>query len=147
MPGIAPSLVAAVVFLAAGTEISGTPAATSTAPDPSFCVFFDPGTASLSKEGREILAVAAKRFAAAQSHQSIYLLVSSETGGRGNTFLSSQRLKAVVNALTGDGVQKKFVIAYAQPAVGLQPVRLAEWQDRRVSISIQHNPVPGRTVG
>ena len=147
MPKIAPFLLATTMILAASTSVFGMPLRASSAPDMSFSVFFDPGAASLSKEGREIISVAAKRFAASNSRHSAYLLVSSETGNQDNESLANERIQAVVNQLVRDGIQRIFVRADEQPSVHSEPVRLLEWLDRRVSISIQENPVTGRVVG
>ena len=114
-------------------------------PDISFSVFFNPGAATLSKEGREIVSVAAKRFTDTQSHQSAARIsITSETDGQGNESLSNERAKAVGDQLVRDGVERKFVSVDEQPSDHAEPIRLLESLDRRVSIDIEENAVVGR---
>jgi hypothetical protein len=124
------------------------PLRASNPPDISFSVFFDPGAASLTKEGREIISVVAKRFAATHNrHSTAYLFVTTDTGVQDNASVSNERIKAVSNQLVRDGIRRQFVSADEHPSVHAEPVRLLESLDRRVSISIQENPVTGRIVG
>ena len=148
MPRLSPLLLLTTVFFAASTSVFGMPQRAPSPPDITFSVFFDPGGATLSKEGREIISVAAKRFAAAHSlHPAAHILVTSETDDQDRASLSIARLNAVSNQLARDGIQRKFVRADEQPSVHPEPVRLLEWLDRRVSISIQENPDAGGIVG
>lgn len=142
MPKISPLLLATTVILTASATVFGMPLRASSAPEISFSVFFDPGTASLSKEGREIISVAAQRFADSHNrHSAAHILVTSETDGQdSNASLSNARITAVGNQLGRDGVQRKFVSAAEHPSVHAETVRLQEGLDRRVSISIQENP-------
>lgn len=148
---IAPLLLVTTVVFIASTSVFGmslrAPSAPESGPDVSFSVFFDSDAASLSKEGREIISLAAKRFAVTHSRHSAYLLIASETDGQDSASLSNARIQAVVNQLVRDGIQRKFVSVAEQPSVHSEPVRLLEWLDRRVSISIHENPVTGRVVG
>jgi hypothetical protein len=145
---IPPLLLATAVVVATGTNVFGMPQKASSAPDTSFSLFFDPGAAALSKEGRKIIAIAAKRFVATHSlHPAAHIVVTSETDDQDNASLSVERLKAVSNQLERDGVQKKFVSTDQQTSIHAKPVRLLEWLDRRVSISIQDNPVSEQIVG
>ena len=148
---IAPLLLVTTVFFIASTSVfgmsPGAPSAVESGPDVSFSVFFESGAASLSKEGREIISLAAKRFAVTHSRHSAYLLIASETDNQDSASLSNARIQAVVNQLVRDGIQRKFVSVAEQPSVHSEPVRLLEWLDRRVSISIHENPVTGRVVG
>ena len=151
MPKIAPLLLVTTVVFIASTSAFGmslrAPSAPESGPDVSFSVFFDSGAASLSKEGREIVSLAAKRFAVTHSRHPAYLLIASETDSQDSASLSNARIQAVVNQLARDGIQRKFVSVAEQPSVHSEPVRLLEWLDRRVSISIRENPVTGRVVG
>lgn len=144
---IAPVLLVTTMLFAASTSGFGMTPSAPGAPDTSFSVFFNPGTAALSKEGREIISVAARRFAAVHDRQPVYLAVSSETSDQDNASLSNARIEAVVNQLIHDGIQRKSVSTGGQPSIHSEPVRLLEWLDRRVSISIQEMPANGRIVG
>jgi hypothetical protein len=147
MPKISPLLLATTVIFVASTSVFGMPLRVSSAPDISFSVFFDPGAASLSKEGQEIISVAAKRFAATHSrHPAAHIFVTSETNDQDSASLSNERIKAVGNQLVRDGIQRKFFSVDVQPSVHAEPVRLLEWLDRRVSISIQEDPVIARPL-
>jgi len=140
-----PLIFATTAILAASTSVFGMPLGVARAPDISFSVFFNPGAVSLSKEGREIVSVAAKRFTDAHSHQSsARISVTSETDGQGNESLSNDRVKAVDDQLVRDGVERKYVSVDEQPSDHAEPIRLLESLDRRVSIDIQENPVIGR---
>ena len=124
------------------------PLRASRSPDISFSVFFEPGAASLTKEGREIVLVAAKRFAATHNrHSAAQIFVTCETDDKDSTSLSNERIKAVSDQLVRDGIRRQFVSADEYPSVRAEPVQLLEWLDRRVSISIQETPVTGRIVG
>ena len=148
MPRISPLLLLTTVIFAASTSVFGMPQKASTPPDTSFSVFFDPGRATLSKEGRQIISLAAKRFAATHSHYpAAHIIVTGETDDQDRASLSVERVRAVGNELVRDGIQRKFVSADEQPSVHSEPVRLLEWLDRRVSISIQENPVSREIVG
>ena len=152
MPRISPFLWATTVVFVASTSAFGMPASgkpmwASGAPDTSFNVFFDPGAASLSKEGREIISEAAKRFAATHSrHSKAHILLASETDDQDRASLSTERIRAVSNQLVRDGIQEKFVSAVQHSGGHAEPVSIREWQHRRVSISIQENPVIARLV-
>jgi outer membrane protein OmpA-like peptidoglycan-associated protein len=147
MPKISQFLLATTVILTASTSVFGMPLRASSGPDSSFSVFFDPGTASLSKEGQEIISVAATRFAASHSrHSAAHILLTSETDDQDSAFLSNERIKAVGNQLVRDGIQRKFVSTDEHPSVHAAPIRLEEWLDRRVSISIQEDPVIARPL-
>jgi hypothetical protein len=114
-------------------------------PDTSFSVFFDPGAATLSKEGEEIVSVASKRFSGTHGrHAAARIYITSETDGQGSASLSNERVKAVCDQLVHDGVQRKFVSVDEQPSNHAEPVRLLESLDRRVSIDIEDNSVIGR---
>src|ERR1700691_2999855 len=96
-----------VIFAAStsafGMPASGKPMSASGAPEMSYSVFFDPGAASLSKEGREIISVAAKRFAATHGrHSAAHILLASETDDQDKASLSTERIKAVSNQLVQD---------------------------------------------
>ena len=152
MPRISTFLWATTVIFAASTSAfgmpaSGKPMSASGPPDTSFNVFFDPGAASLSKEGREIISVAAKRFAATHGrHSAAHILLASETDDQDKASLSTERIRAVSNQLVRDGIQRKFVSAVQHSGDHAEPVSLLEWQHRRISISIQENPVIARLV-
>ena len=136
------------VILTASTGAFGMPQRAPISPDLSFSVFFDRGGATLSKEGREIVSVAAKRFTATQSrYPAAQIFVNGETNDQDGTSLSIERAQAVGDELVRDGIQRKFVRVDQQPSIHSEPVRLLEALDRRVSISIQKNPVPGRIIG
>jgi outer membrane protein OmpA-like peptidoglycan-associated protein len=122
----------------ASTSVFGIPARAATAPDISFSVFFDPGAASLPKEGREIISVVAKQFAATHdSHSAARIIVSSETDDQASVTLSNERIKAVSTQLVRDGIPGKFVSVGEKPTVHADPMRLLQSLDRRVSIGIQ----------
>ena len=145
MSKVSPLLFATTFVLVASTSVFGMPAGAAVTPDTSFSVFFDPGVATLSKEGQEIVSVAAKRFAGTQSqHSAARISITSETDGQGNESLSNERAKAVGDQLVRDGVQRKFVSVDEQPSDHAEPVRLLESLDRRVSIDIEENYVVGR---
>ena len=145
MRTISSVLGATALLLIVSTSVFGLPVKASSAPDPSFSVFFDPGAASLSKEAREIISAAAKRFAATHNlHAATRILVTSETDDRNSASLSNDRVKAVRNQLVRDGIERRFVSADEQPSAYVESVRLLEELDRRVSISIQENLVMGR---
>ena len=119
----------------------------SVLPYTSFRVFFDPAGASLSKEEREFISIATKRFAVTHSRNpAAHIFVISETDDQGSASLSIERIEAVGNQLARDGVQKKFISADEQPSVHAESVHLLERLDRRVSISIQDNPDTRRIV-
>jgi outer membrane protein OmpA-like peptidoglycan-associated protein len=142
---ITPLLVATTGFLLAGGNVFGMPLRLSE-PDISFSVFFDPGAASLSKEGREIVAIAAMQFAAFhKGHTTARIFVNSETDGQDSASLSKARIAAVRDQLARDGIQRKFVSASEQPSIHAAPIRLLESLDRRVSISIQDSVIIGQT--
>ena len=151
MTKIAPLLLVTTVIFIASTSVFGmslrAPSAPESGPDVSFSVFFDPDATSLSKEGREIISVAAKRFAVTHSRHSAYLLIASEADSQDSASLSNARIQAVVNQLVRDGIHRKFVSVAERSNIHSEPVRLLEWLDRRVSISIHENPVTGRVVG
>ncbi|HUE65287.1 MAG TPA: hypothetical protein VMO78_13010 [Rhizomicrobium sp.] len=141
---ITPLLVAATGFLVAGTNVFAMPQRL-TEPDISFSVFFDRGAASLSKEGREIVAIAAMRFEVFhKDHTTAQIFVNSETDGQDSASLSKARIAAVRDQLARDGIQRKFVSASEQPSTHAAPIRLLESLDRRVSISIQDSVVLGQ---
>jgi hypothetical protein len=148
MPRISPLLLATTVIFAASTGAFGMPSSASNPSDLSFSVFFDPGAAALTKEGREIISVVAKRFAATHSRNpAVHIFVTSETDDQDSASLSVERIKAVSNQLVRDGIQRGFVSEDEQPSAHAKPVRLLESLDQRVSISIQENPDTGRIVG
>jgi hypothetical protein len=147
MARISPLFWATTVIFAASTSAFAMPLRTSNPPDTSFNVFFDPGAASLTNEGREIISVAAERFAATNNrHPAAYIIVTCETDDQVSASLSNERIKAVSNQLVRDGIRRGFVSEDVHPSVHAEPVPLLEWLDRRVSISIQENPVTGRIV-
>lgn len=150
MPRISPLLLATTVIFTASVNVFGMPLAASIAPDSSYSsysIFFNPRAASLSKEGREIISVAAKQFAATHSrHSGAHILLTSETDGQGSASVSNERIKAVGDQLVRDGIPRKFISADEHPSVHAEPVRLLEWLDRRVSIGIQENPVIARPL-
>jgi outer membrane protein OmpA-like peptidoglycan-associated protein len=148
MPKISPLLLLTTVVLTASTSVFGVPQRAANPPDLSFSVFFDPGGATLSKEGREIVSVAAKRFAAIHSrYPAAHMFVNGETNDQDSASLSIERVEAVGNELGRNGIQRKYVTVDERPSLHSEPVRLLEWLDRRVSISIQENPVSGRILG
>lgn len=137
-------LVAATGFLLAGTNVFGMPLRL-TEPDISFSVFFDPGAASLSKEGQEIVAIAAMQFAAFhKDHATARIFVNSETDGQDSASLSKARIAAVRDQLARDGIRRNFVSASEQTNIHAAPIRLLELLDRRVSISIRDSVVIGQ---
>ena len=139
-------LLATAVVTAASTTVLGMPQPAPS--DTSFSVFFEPGGAALSKEGREIISLAAKRFRATHDlHPAAHIFVTSETDDQDSASLCVERIKAVSHQLAHDGIQAKFVSADEQTSVHAKSVRLLEWLDRRVSISIQENPDSERIVG
>jgi hypothetical protein len=86
-----------------GMPASGKPTSASGAPDTSYSVFFDPGAASLTKEGREIISVAAKRFGATHNrHSAAHILLASETDDQDKASLSTERIRAVSNQLVSN---------------------------------------------
>jgi len=150
MSRISPLLWATAVFMSAGTSAF---AMTSRAandgqanfPDPSFTVFFDPGTAAITKEGRDIILVVAKKFTAAHGHHTAArIIVTSESDDQESASLSNRRFKAVGHQLARDGVQGKYVRAIERPSNPAEPESLRGWQRRRVSISIHENHVIAR---
>jgi hypothetical protein len=148
MPKILPLLLATTVFFAASTSVFGMPQRASIPGDTSFSVFFEPGGASLSKEGREIISVAANRFAVTHSRNSaVHIFVTSETDDQDSATLSVERIKAVSHQLVRDGIPRRFVSEDEQPSAHAKSVRLLEALDQRVSISIQENHDTGRIVG
>lgn len=151
MPRISTFLLATTVILTASTTVFGMPPREASAPDIaglSFSVFFEPGVASLSKEAREIISIAAKRFADTHSgHSAARIFVTSESNEQDKISLSSERIKAVHNQLVHDGVQGKFVSRNEQPNVHSEPVRLLESLDRRVSIEIRENTQESAVIG
>jgi hypothetical protein len=145
MPRISSFVWATTVIFTASTSVFGMPSRASSAPDISFSVFFDPSTAALSKEGREIISVAAKRFATTHSrHSAARVFITNETHDQQSASLSNERIKAVCKQLMRDGLQEKFVSAVLHPSGRAEPLSLQQWQGRRVSISIQENPVIAR---
>jgi outer membrane protein OmpA-like peptidoglycan-associated protein len=148
MSRISPFLWATAVIFAASTSVYGVPSRATSAPDMSFSVFFEPGAASLTKEGQEIVLVVAKRFETAQvRHAAAHIIVTAETDDQDNATLSDARVKAVSDQLVSDGIRRQFVSSQAHPSLHAKPVRLLESLNQRVSISIQENPVAGRIVG
>jgi outer membrane protein OmpA-like peptidoglycan-associated protein len=150
MSKLSPLLLATTVILTTSTSVFGMPQKVSSPSDSSFSfsVFFDPGRATLSKEGREIISVVAKRFAATHSRNpAAHIFVTSETDDQDSASLSIERIKVVGNQFARDGIPRKFISADEQPSVHAEPVRLLEWLDRRVLINIQENPDTGRIVG
>ena len=156
MPRISAFLWATTVAFIAGTSAFGMPASGTTKgassspesfPDSSFGVFFDPGAASLTKEGREIISVAANRFAASHGrHSAARIVLASETDDQDKASLSTERIRAVSNQLVRDGIRKKFVSAVQYSGGHAEAAGLREWQHRRIVISIQENPVIARLV-
>ena len=150
MPGTSPFLWAATVIFVAGTSAfgmpeSGKPMGAASAPDSSFSVFFDTGAASLTKEGREIISVAAKRFAASHGrHSAAHIVLASETDDQDKPSLSTERIRAVSHQLVRDGIPEKFVRAVQYSGGHAEVAGLWEWQRRRILISIQENPVMAR---
>jgi outer membrane protein OmpA-like peptidoglycan-associated protein len=145
---IAPVFIAAAVVCSVSTNVFGMPQQSLIAPDNSFSVFFDPGAATLSKEGREIVSVVATRFVATQRrHAGAHIFVNCETDDQDSASLSKNRIEAVRKQLVRDGIQGKFVTADESPSIHANPVRLLEALDRRVSIRIQENLVIGRVAG
>ena len=139
-------LLATAVALSASTAVFGMPQPAPS--DTSFSVFFEPDGAALSKEGRQIISLAAKQFRATHNlHPAAHIFVSSETDDQDSASLSIERIKAVSNQLSRDGIQAKFVTADQQASAHAKSIRLLEWLDRRVSISIQENPDSDRIVG
>jgi hypothetical protein len=150
MSRISPLLWATAVILTAATSVSGMPSGETSipdagTPDPSFSVFFDPGAASISKEGREIISLVAKQFAAAHGRQAAArVVVTSESDDQVNPSLFNQRVKAVGRQLVRDGIPGKYVSAIERPNAQAEPLSLRQWQHRRVSISIHENRVIAR---
>jgi len=150
MSRISPLLWAATVIFTASTSVSGMPSRASSAQDISaldisFSVFFDAGAVSFSKEGREIISVAAKQFAATHSRNSAARVVlTGESDDQENASLLNERIKAVGHQLVRDGIQAKYVSAVERPSGHAEPLSLREWQHRRVSISIHENRVIAR---
>lgn len=145
MPSISPLLCATAILFLAGTSAFAIPPSAPASGDISFAVFFNPGAAALSKEGRQIISVAARRFVATHNrHSAARIIVTSEADDQDSASLSNERIQAVSNQLVRDGVQRKLVSADDHPGVHNQAVRLEEWLDRRVSINIQDEPVVGR---
>jgi len=150
MPRISPFLWATAVLVTAGASAFAMPFRAPSSPDigapePSFSVFFDPGAASLSKEGREIISVAAKRFEATHNrHSAARVIVTSESDDQENASLSNKRIKAISQQLMRDGIQGKYVSAVERPSGHLTPLSLRSWQHRCVSISIHENGVIAR---
>jgi hypothetical protein len=139
-----PLLFAIAAILVASTSAFGMPLRADRTPDISFSVFFNPGVAILSKEGREITSVAAKRFTGTHSHQSAARIsVISETDDQGNGSLSIDRVKAVRDQLVLDGVEKNLVSVNEHLSDHAEPIRLLQSLDRRVSIDIEENSVIG----
>ena len=75
-----------------------------------------------------------------QPSPAAHIFVTSETNDQDSASLSIERIKEVSNQLVRDGIQRKFISADEHPSIHAEPVRLLEWLDRRVSISIQENP-------
>jgi outer membrane protein OmpA-like peptidoglycan-associated protein len=145
MSKISPLLFATTAILVTSASVFGMSPRATLAPDSSFSVFFDPGVATLSKEGQEIVSVAAKRFAGTHSqHSAARISITSETDGQGNESLSNERAKAVGDQLVRDGVKRNFVSVDERPSDHAEPIRLLESLDRRVSIDIEENSVIGR---
>jgi hypothetical protein len=150
MSRISPLLWATAVILTAATSVSGMPSGASSisdagTPDSSFSIFFDPGAASISKEGREIISLVAKQFAAAHGRQAAArVVVTSESDSQENPSLLNQRVKAVGRQLVRDGIPGKYVSAIERPNAQVEPLSLRQWQQRRVSISIHENRVIAR---
>jgi outer membrane protein OmpA-like peptidoglycan-associated protein len=145
MSKISPLLFGTTAILVTSASVFGMSPRAALTPDSSFSVFFDPGVATLSKEGQEIVSVAAKRFAGTHSqHSAARISITSETDGQGNESLSNERTKAVGDQLIRDGVQKNFVSVGERPSDHAEPIRLLESLDRRVSIEIEENSVIGR---
>jgi outer membrane protein OmpA-like peptidoglycan-associated protein len=145
MPKLPSLLLASAVVFTTNTSVFGMPLEASGTSDRSFGVFFDPGAASLSKEGREIISVVAEQFAATHRRDSAeHILLTSDTDVQDSAALSNERITAVGNQLVRDGIQKKFFAADEHPSVHAEAIRLEEALDRRVSISIQENRVIGR---
>ena len=147
MPKLPSLLLASAVVFTTNTSVFGMPLEASGTSDRSFGVFFDPGAASLTKEGREIIAVAAERFAASHGrHSAARIVLASETDDQDKASLSTERIRAVSNQLARDGIQKKFVSAVQYSGGHAEAAGLREWQHRRILISIQENPVIARLV-
>lgn len=150
MPRIPPLLWATAVILTAATSVSGMPSGASSipdagTPDSSFSIFFDPGAASISKEGREIISLVAKQFAAIHGRQAAArVVVARESDSQENPSLLNERVKAVGRQLVHDGIPGKYVSAIERPNAHIEPLSLQQWQHRRVSISIHENRVIAR---
>jgi len=114
-------------------------------PDPSFSIFFDPGAASIPKEGREIISLVAKQFAATHGRPAAArVVVTSESDSQESPSLLNERVKAVGRQLVRDGIPGKYVSAIERPNDHAEPPSLRQWQHRRVSISIHENRVIAR---
>ena len=145
MPRISHLLWATALIFTGSASVSGMPSQASSTPDISFSVFFDPGTAALSKEGQEIISVAAKRFVATHSrHSAARLLLTCETDNRESASLSNERINAVGQQLARHGIQRKYVSTVGPPNIQADPPSLRESQHRRVSISIHVNSAIAR---
>ena len=138
------------LLLVATVAVSGTgafaiPSTTVGAPSVAFAVFFDPAAASLSKEGREIVLVAAKQFALSHGRDSAARIVlGTESDAHVSAALSNARVNSVNRELLRDGIQKRFIGSEQQTNAHADAVRLEEDLDQRVSISIRENFVVGR---
>jgi hypothetical protein len=136
---------ATTVIFTASTCVFGMPSRASSPADISFSVFFDPGATFLSKEGREIISVAAKRFATTHGrHSAARVFITGETHGQQSASLANARIKAVGELLVRDGLQEEFVSAVVSPSGHTEPLSLQQWQNRRVLISIHENPAIAR---
>ena len=148
MSRISPFLWATAVIFTASTSVFAAPSRLSSVPERSFSVFFEPGAASLTKEGQEIILVVAKRFEATQTdHVAAHIIVSADTDDQDSASLSDKRIKAVSDQLVSDGVRRQFVSAEPHRSLHAKPIHLLESLDQRVSISIEENPVAGRIIG
>jgi hypothetical protein len=127
-------------ILVSSIPASGMSAKNSAVEDSSFSVFFDPDGTSLSKDGRTIVAIAAKRFAVRHNlSPAAHIFLIASPGSSKRPSVSNGRMVTISNALVQDGVRGQFVSVVERPGNLDVPISLQEWQNRRVSIIIRDN--------
>jgi outer membrane protein OmpA-like peptidoglycan-associated protein len=126
------------------TSGAGSPAVTMGSPSAirsqeiSFNIFFDSGKASLTDEGRELVAAAAKQFARDHGRDAhIFLIGNADSASDGA--LSKDHIVAVRSELVHDGVRLGSISAKQSPRAQSMPITLQEWENRRVIIAVRAN--------
>ncbi|MDB5365791.1 MAG: OmpA family protein [Rhodospirillales bacterium] len=127
-------LLGLVLLLAACTDRGAAPPP-NLPPAPTYSVFFEPDSTSLTKDAKRVLGEVATQIRATRPSTVVVEGYTSKPGGPAkNQQVSRERVDAVVKALaeTGLAPSEMLKIAKGEKTVGLDPVG-----DRRVDITLQ----------